>query len=222
MARPSAVVRVVALTVSLAYSLVLLAVGLELPGWARTLVSLFPTLAVGALVVWDLWLWRLPFVQPLVRRPDLRGLWQVELTPHPDSHIPAEGNSGPVAAFLEVTQTYWSVYTRLYTAESSSRSTATTWLPTFESTVDNLTYAYENEPRVAVSHRSARSTGSCTLKPASMKPIEMEGTYFTDRLAKGDMTLAWIDHSRGHANFASALRHAEQTGRRGSRNGDAT
>lgn len=210
MARPSAVVRTVALAVSFAYSLVLLASGLDLPDWARTIVSLFPTFAVGVLIVWDLWIWRLPLVQPLVRRPDLRGLWKVELTPHPRSHIPAEANNGPVSAFLEVTQTYWSIYTRLYTMESSSRSSATTWMPTFESTVDNLTYTYENEPKVAVSHRSARSTGSCTLKPASMKPVAMEGTYFTDRLAKGDMTLVWIDRSKGHANYESARQYAEQ------------
>lgn len=210
MGRPTAVVRTVAFVVSGAYSALLLAAGLGLPQWARYVVSLLPTLAVAGAIVWDLWLWRLLFVQSLVRRPDLRGLWQATLAPHPDSKIPDEVADEPVEAFLEITQTYWSVHTRMYTAESASWSTAVTWLPSLESVVDNLTYVYENKPKAAFSHRSARSTGSCTLLPASLKPVEMEGSYFTDRYAKGDIQLRFVDRSKGHATFERAREHLVQ------------
>lgn len=210
MGRPTALVRAVALTISAVYSIFLFSLGFELPGWWRFVVSFLPTLAVVAIVVWDLWLWRLPGVQRLVRRPDLRGFWRATLEPHPDSHIPEGGNRGPIAGFLEIKQSFWAVHLRLYTDESSSKSTATTWLPAYESSVDNLTFIYDNVPKMSESHRSMRSAGVCNLNPTSLEPREVEGTYFTDRFTKGDMVLKLIDRSFGHPSFAAAVKHAEQ------------
>src|SRR5690242_1006952 len=110
MGRPTALVRTITLIVSAIYSIVLFTLGLELPGWWRFVVSFLPTLAVAGVVAWDLWLWRLPGAQRLVRRPDMRGLWKVTLTPHPDSHIPEGGNRGPIAGFLEIKQSFWAVH----------------------------------------------------------------------------------------------------------------
>lgn len=210
MGRPTALVRAVTLIVSAIYSIFLYSLGFELPGWWRFVVSFLPTLAVAGVVGWDLWLWRLPGVQRLVRRPDLRGLWRVTLRPHPDSHIPEGGNRGPIAGFLEIKQSFWAVHLRLYTDQSASRSTATTWLPAYESSVDYLTFTYDNTPKMSESHRSMRSAGACNLNPTSLKPEEVEGTYFTDRFTKGDMALTLVDRSCGHPSFPAAVRHAEQ------------
>jgi hypothetical protein len=209
MGRPTALARVITLIVSGIYSVILFAIGFELPGLWRFVVSFLPTLAVVGVVVWDLWLWRLPGVQSLVRRPDLRGLWRVTLTPHPKSHIPEGGNWGPIAGFLEIKQSYWAVHLRLYTDQSASKSTATTWLPTYESSVDNLTFTYDNTPKVSESDRSMRSAGACNLMPASLKPDEIEGTYFTDRYTKGDMILTFVDLKTGFATFAAATKFAD-------------
>jgi hypothetical protein len=213
MGRPTALVRTVTLVISGIYSIVLFSLGLELPGWWRFVVSFLPTLVVVGVVIWDLWLWRLPGVQSLVRRPDLRGLWSVVLTPHPDSMIPDGGNRGPISALLEIKQSFWAVHLRLYTDQSSSKSTATTWLPTYESSVDNLTFTYDNTPKVSESHRSMRSAGVYNLMPASLKPQEIEGAYFTDRFTKGDMNLTLVDRSSGYSSFASAVQHIAGTAR---------
>lgn len=210
MGRPTALARTITLLVSAVYSIVLFTLGFELPGWWRFVVSALPTVAVAAVVAWDLWLWRLPGIQGLVRRPDLRGLWRVSLTPHPDSHIPEGGNWGPIAGFLEIKQSFWAVHLRLYTDQSASKSTATTWLPAYESSVDNLTFTYDNIPKMSESHRSMRSAGACNLNPTSLKPVEVEGAYFTDRFTKGDMTLALIDRTSGHPSFGAATTHAEE------------
>lgn len=214
MGRPTALVRTVTLIVSAIYSVVLFTLGFDLPGWWRFIVSFLPTLAVAGVVAWDLWLWRLPGVQRLVRRPDMRGLWKVTLTPHPDSHIPEGGNRGPIAGFLEVKQSFWAVHLRLYTDQSASKSTATTWLPAYESSVDNLTFTYDNFPKVSESHRSMRSAGACNLNPISLKPEEVEGTYFTDRFTKGDMVLTLVDRTSAYPSFVAATKHAEEVGKK--------
>ena len=210
MGRPTALARAITLAISGIYSVVLFTLGFELPGWWRFVVSFLPTLAVVGVLAWDLWVWRLPGVQSLVRRPDLRGLWRVTLTPHAESHIPQGGNRGPIEGFLEIKQTFWAVHLRLYTDQSSSKSTATTWLPAYESSVDNLTFTYDNIPKMSESHRSMRSSGACNLMPASLKPQEVEGTYYTDRLTKGDMLLGFVDRRTGFATFASATEFADR------------
>jgi hypothetical protein len=210
MGRPTALARTITLIVSGIYSIVLFMLGFEWPGWWRFVVSFLPTLAVIGVVAWDLWLWRLTGVQQLVRRPDLRGLWRVTLTPHADSHIPDGGNRGPIAGFLEVQQSFWAIHLRMYTDHSSSKSTATTWMPAYESAVDNLTFTYDNIPKVSESHRSMRSAGASNLMPTSLKPEEVEGTYFTDRYTKGDMLLKFVDRKTGFSTFAAATKFADE------------
>ncbi|GAB3141650.1 hypothetical protein GCM10027057_25580 [Marisediminicola antarctica] len=124
--------------------------------------------------------------------------------PHSD-----RGNRGPIPGFLEIHQSFWSVNTRLYTEQSSSKSTATTWLPSYESLVDNLTFMCDNMPKVSESHINVRSSGACNLMPASLTPTEIEGSYFTDRFTKGDVVLTFVDRSTGYASFAAATTHVE-------------
>ncbi|MDR7381726.1 hypothetical protein [Promicromonospora iranensis] len=212
MGRPTALARVVALAISTVYSVVLFVLGVELPGWWRPFVSFLPALVVAGLVAWDLWIWRWPVVQQLVRRPDLRGLWRVSMTPHADSDIPKGGNRGPIPAFLEIKQSFWSIHLRLYSEQSGSRSTATSWLPSYESSVDYLTFTYDNKPKVSESHRSMRSSGACNLTPTSLRPEEVEGTYFTDRFTKGDMNLVLVDRTSGYPSFTAASKYADSKG----------
>lgn len=75
--------------------------------------------------------------------------------------------------------------------------------------MDNLTFTYDNLPKMSESHRSMRSAGACNLNPTSLKPEEVEGTYFTDRFTKGDMVLTLIDRTSGYPSFDAATKHAE-------------
>lgn len=131
------------------------------------------------------------------------------MTPHPDSVIPKGGNRGPIPAFLEIKQSFWDIHLRMYTKESGSRSTATSWLPFYESSVDYLTFTYDNTPKTSESHRSMRSSGACNLTPTSLKPKEVEGTYFTDRFTKGDMNLIFVDRTSGYPSFVAASKYAD-------------
>jgi len=209
MGRPTALIRLAVIVVSGIYSILLLTLDIKLPALAKVLISALPTLAVVVVVIWDIAAWRIMGLQGLTRRPDMRGAWRVTMTPHPDSHIPTGGNWGPIDGFLEVRQTFWAIHLRLYTEQSASQSTAASWLPTFESAVDALTFAYLNTPKVSEMPRSTRSAGACSLTPTSLKPTAMDGYYFTDRLTMGDISLVFVSRETGHASYAAALKYTE-------------
>jgi hypothetical protein len=208
--RPATLVRMTALGVSLAYSLVLYTSGFQLDTWSKRIVGALPALAALALTLWDVWLWRQKGLQRLHGRPRLDGLWQVTLRPTAESHIPEGGNRGPIPAFMVVAQSFWSVHLRQLTTESKSDSRSWFWFRTNGADVDRLAFLYENDPLQEHQHRSQRHFGSCTVEPASLTPLEMSGVYFTDRYTKGDMVLTLVDRSRGHASFAAAQRHVDE------------
>lgn len=210
MGRPSTLARVIAFAVSAVYSVILFFLDFDAPLWWRFVLSGLPTVAVGALLLWDLWAWHLKPVRKIIRRPDLRGFWRVSLTPHPDSLIPDGGNWGPIDGFVEIRQSFWSLHVRQYTKESESFSSSSTWVPTPGNEVDAVLFTYNNKPKMSESHRSPPNMGTCSLGPTNMKPREVEGTYFTDRLTKGDLVLTWIDESQGHESYAAALRYVEE------------
>ncbi|WP_456152181.1 Cap15 family cyclic dinucleotide receptor domain-containing protein [Jiangella alkaliphila] len=155
-----------------------------------------------------MYLWKLPGVQRLTRRPRIDGLWEVTLKPTDESHIPPEGNRGPLRAYLVVSQSFWTAHVRQVTAESSSRSRAFFWERDGVADVDTLAFVYANEPRSGVEHRSRMHLGTCRIDVVNLKPTDMSGVYFTDRYTKGDMELRLIDRSRGHATFQAAEKHA--------------
>lgn len=208
MQRPVAVVRLSLLGAGLVYSLLLYLSGVELDSWTKRLLAFLPALGAGLLTLWDVWLWHLPGVKNLVRRPRLDGLWQVTLIPTDDSHIPEGGNRGPIAAFLVINQSYWSIHLRQYTAESASRSRAFFWEQLNGADTERLAFIYENDPKQSQQHRSMKHLGSCILDSTNRRPRTMSGVYFTDRYTKGDMEIQLIDRTKGHGCFDEAERHA--------------
>lgn len=209
MARPIGLVRAVVIIVSSAYAVLIFVLGFDLLPWWRVLVSMFPILAAGFVMAWDLWIWRWPGIIRLFRRPDLRGLWRVTLSPHEDSAIPEGGNWGPVVAYLEVRQTFWSIHLKLYTLQSSSRSTAFSWINTPENEVDCLSYIYDGMPKISETSFITRNIGVGTLAPTSLKPTQIEGRYFTDRPTKGDLVMEFVDRTSGYPSFNAADRYAD-------------
>lgn len=207
MSRPAKPVHYAVLGVSIAYTLVLYFAGLRLDTQFKQGLALLPAVISGVLTLWDLLLWRLPGFSRLTTRPRLDGLWLAQLHPTDDSHIPPGGNRGPIPAYLVVTQTYWSIAVRQYTAESKSDSRASFWQRSPDAAVPTLAFLYENNPQQRHQGRSPRHLGSCTLDSTNKAPKEMTGVYFTDRYTKGDMALTLVDRSKGHASFAAAEQH---------------
>jgi hypothetical protein len=206
--RPAALVRTTVLAVGVIYSLVLFAAGSNSATLVRYLMSCLPALAVVLLLVWDLWMWRLPGARRLTHRPRIEGLWQGLLQPTAESLIPTGGNRGPIPIFLIVRQSYWSLHLRQYTAESASDSRAYFWERVPGTSVDRLSFLYDNLPRPSERPRSSPHQGSCSFDNQSLCPSAIHGVYFTDRYTQGEIDLTFVDRSNGYGSFTEAQAHA--------------
>ena len=208
MTKPTSSVRVTVIAVGVVYTLALKVSGVSLDSVAKQVVAALPVLAAGALVVWDLWLWRIPGLHGLTHRPRIDGLWFATLEPTVESHIPKGGNRGPIPAYLVIRQTYWSLAIRQYTRESTSDSRASFWERRSGASWETVAFLFDNTPRQRHQQRSPRHFGACQLDPTEQTPAEMTGTYFTDRYTRGDMSLTHVDRTRGYASFAAAEAYA--------------
>jgi len=184
------------ITVFLGLAIVLWGVVLCIQGTPVSWELMRPFSAVvGALVVlglaFDLWLWRLPALHGwFVRRPDLRGTWQVELQ---SSYVrPGETQPvPPITAYAAVTQTLSRLQIKLMTPESSSYFIADHIRPSPSGEGYQVIGVYTNEPKVHL--RDARISemhqGALLLEthgPSSC-PRTMTGKYWTDRRTVGEM-----------------------------------
>ncbi|WP_157979867.1 Cap15 family cyclic dinucleotide receptor domain-containing protein [Kribbella monticola] len=201
MTRPTAPVRLAILAVGIVYSIILYLSGVELDSFFKRLAAVLPALGAIAVTFWDVLLWRMPLFKHLTRRPRIDGLWSVELTPTAESHIPPGGNKGPIPAYMTVSQSYWSVHVRQFTAESSSRSRTFFWWQANGADIECLTFIYENDPKQSHQHRSGRHVGTCVFDIATRSPRLLSGVYFTDRYTKGDLEAQLIDRTKGYSSF---------------------
>ena len=208
--RPTALVRFVVLAVGLSYTAVLWLSGISLDNTAKIIVGWFPAVASAALLVWDLWGWRIPPLNKMTRRPRIDGLWEVTLTPTAESHIPAGGNRGPIPAYIVINQSYWSLHVRQMTIESGSDSKSFFWGRVPGDDVDRLSFLYQNDPRPEHRARSHPHLGSCSLNTARLVPQTIHGTYFTDRYTQGEMDLRLVDRSKGYTSYQEAAAHVSE------------
>jgi len=166
-----------------------------------------PALLTFGVTLWDIWLWRLPGLQRLSKRPWIAGTWKGTLAPTAGSKIPAGGNHGLIDAYVVITQTFWSVGIRQYTQESKSDSRAAIWDSPSASSGKTVTYTYSNRPRRELEGRSTAHLGTAALDIVGLRPLTIAGEYFTDRYTQGDIQLRFVDRSTNHADFASAEQH---------------
>jgi SMODS-associating 2TM, beta-strand rich effector domain len=211
MTRPITAVRITATVVGAAYAGALYLSGVHIQAGAKQALSYLPTALVFLVALWDIWLWHLPVVRLLSKRPWIAGIWSCTLIPTAASRIPAGGNRGPIEAYVVIRQSFWSVGVRQYTAESRSDSHATMWNGTSDSSDRTLTYTYANRPRQKLEHRSRPHLGTAALDVVGLLPSTITGEYFTDRYTKGDMTLRLTDRTTGYPDFASAQEHDRST-----------
>ena len=211
MARPAKAVRLTVTIVGAAYAVALYVSGVHIQaGWKHAL-SYLPTLLTFAVALWDIWLWRLLGLQRLAKRPWIAGIWKATLIPTAASKIPEGGNRGPIDAYVIITQTFWSIGVRQYTAESRSDSRAAMWDDAPAGTDKTLTYTYTNRPRRELEDRSKAHLGTAALDIVGLRPTTMTGDYFSDRYTQGDMRLTLVDRSRDHSDYASAEQHWRST-----------
>lgn len=213
MSRPTNLVRWTVVIVGVVYAVALSVSGVRLDGSSKTAVSYLPTAAVGVTVAFDLWLWKLPFALKLHRRPRVDGLWRATLQSDERSLIPDGGERGPIAAYLIIEQTFWSLSTVQLTAESRSDSRAAQILKRNHSTNRRLlSYTFDNTPVREHIQRSPRSTGACDLAVAAGAPTAIEGHYFTDRFTAGALKAKLIDRTTNYESFDDADAHVNSLG----------
>jgi|BarGraNGADG00212_1021973.scaffolds.fasta_scaffold10021_2 SMODS-associating 2TM, beta-strand rich effector domain len=209
MDKPAATVRLTTVVVGAAYAGALYISGEHLQAGLKQALSYLPAFAVLAVTLWDVWLWRQPFVHRFARRPVLAGTWRATLKPTADSHIPLGGNRGPIEAYVIITQSYWSISVRQYTVESRSESKAAMWSGGSTSSNKILTFTFANMPKQELESRSRSHLGTAAVDVVGSQPRILSGYYFTDRYTKGDMTLALFDRSVDHPDFDSAQAHCQ-------------
>src|SRR4051794_9603795 len=102
MGHPARSVRLAVTAATVLYTALLLASGVHLPGVARKAVGFLPTALGAGIVLFDIWIWRLPGVHRLVGRPRLDGTWLTEIVPRDGSRIPDGTVTGSVETFLVI------------------------------------------------------------------------------------------------------------------------
>ncbi|RPE84870.1 hypothetical protein EDF28_0812 [Curtobacterium sp. PhB137] len=202
--------RRIAVTVSAIWAAVLFLTGLDLDYDLRRLLAYVPSLVGFAVVVFDLWLWKIPGVSKITGRPRIYGTWQAKLTPNANSRIPERGNWGPIIGAMVIEQTFWTMSIRFHTDQSSSSSTTAALAADSESKQSrSLYFTYANKARQEHNERSYPHHGTTLLQVTGLDPQILEGSYWTDRLTAGDITLTLVDR-RVDRSASEAVRLAQQ------------
>lgn len=154
-------------------------------GWLK-FFSLAVLLAGLVLMVWDIWLWKVPLVQRVPGVPrNAHGTWKGVLTSFWVD--PSTGSRpAPKPVYLVIRQTATKVSVKLLTDESRSSSSLATISQTGEE-VFELIYVYINRPDSRVEHRSRMHHGSTVLDISGRPARRLRGRYWTDRDSKGEL-----------------------------------
>lgn len=157
------------------------------PAFFRPFSTVAGVVAVG-LGLFDRWLWHWRIWRGwLVKRPDLRGTWRVELRPEPDGQRRAAGGQ-TLEAYMVIRQTFSSLTMRLATEESSSESVGGE-IRRSEDGLYRVAGVYRNEPRLGIRDRSAIHHGALLLDVRGEPAESLDGHYWTDRLSRGEIRL---------------------------------
>ena len=137
------------------------------------------------------WLWRCPWRHVwLIKRPDLRGTWRVELQ---SSYVrPETGERVPmILCYMGVEQTLSKLQMHLMTPESESWLVASDVSPAPSETGFEVTGVYSNKPRIEL--RTARISeihrGAIAVLTHgdTLRPDHLTAEYWTDRGTNGTM-----------------------------------
>jgi hypothetical protein len=128
------------------------------------------------------WRWRI-FAHWLVCVPVLQKNWRGSITP-----INSRGEiAAAIAATLEVRQTLFDIACSVRTAETMSRSFAAGIFVDPDSGEQRLTYSYSADPSLRTRDGNPRHDGTAVMTFATTPAANLTGTYWTDRLTRGEL-----------------------------------
>jgi hypothetical protein len=163
-------------------------------------ISLVVAIVVAGFYCFDRWLWRIKPLPRMLGRPLIAGTWKGELR----SNWKDESGQAipPIAAFLLVHQTYETMFIRLVTAQSFSKS-QTAQVTRSEDGMCEVVTTYQNEPLLHLRHQSPIHFGVMQLKVHAGPHARLEGSYWTDRKTQGEASFTTHSPKR-YPDFASA------------------
>lgn len=175
--------------------------------WLQHLSTVI-TVVLYAVIAFDLWLWKLPFLHDwFVKRPVIDGTWAVEIRSnwkHPETQAPIQ----PIEAYMVVRQTLSTLSMRLFTSESHSQLVGTEIVCSADAQYC-VSGVYRNEPRSEVRERSAMHYGAVWLRIVTQPVKELTGHYWTDRGTGGSMEFAHRQRQK-FQTFAAARQHYQR------------
>ncbi len=175
--------------------------------WLKPLSTVI-TAVLYAVMAFDLWLWKLPFLHDwFVKRPVISGIWKVEIksnwvNPATGAHIL------PVEGYMVIRQTFSTLSMRLLTAESSSELVGTEIVCSADG-LYCVSGVYRNEPRFEVRDRSVIHYGAVWLRISDEPQKSISGHYWTDRESAGEIHLT-DQRTRKFQTFQSAKAYYAQ------------
>lgn len=197
-------VKAIIYTTVAVWAIVLLVSGQKLSSDLLRPLSTVTSVVVLLSIVFELWLWRLPFLHGwLVKRPVIEGTWRVEIR----SNWKDDGGATipPVEGYIVIRQTFLNLSLRLLTKESSSHLVGTEII----CSVDGLycvSGVYRNEPRYEDRSHSPIHYGAVWLQVIDTPAQMLEGHYWTDRNTAGEMRLT-VRQRKKFQDFQSAQAH---------------
>jgi hypothetical protein len=178
----------VLLLAALVWGVLLLIAGVAVSiSWLKHLSSVTGVMLL-LLAAFDLWLWRLSFLQGwFVKRPILRGTWQALLN---SSWVdPSTGRaSEPIEGFMVIHQTYSSLSLRLLTSQSTSVCVGAEIIASQDGTM-SVAGVYRNEPRQRLRENSPIHYGAFLIDVLGRPVDVLRGHYWTDRNTSGEIQL---------------------------------
>lgn len=169
----------------LVWAIMLILQGVDLDFGLLRPYSVAVGVTVIALNVYDKWLWRIPLLRHLPKRPpNLSGTWRGII----DSEYqdPKTGEVvPPIKAFMVVEQTASTISIRQLTSESRSHSLTASLEKNAGMWVASFTYM--NEPQLRHQRRSPMHMGAVVLNIHGSPPTSIEGQYWTSRDSKGEL-----------------------------------
>lgn len=141
--------------------------------------SIVVTVLVVLGLAFDRWAWAWPGIRSIWHRPDIRGTWKGEIQSN------FSGATDPIEAYLSIHETYSSVTVRLFTQQSSSKTTVAA-VATDADDIDTVVGLYRNEPLLSERDKSPIHDGAFSLLLEDK--ASLRGKYWTDRGTQGEMT----------------------------------
>ncbi len=142
-------------------------------------------------IAFEHWLWRHPLLHGwLVKRPDLRGTWRVELR---SSYICCDGGdrAPTVVCYMGVKQTLSKLQMHLMTPESESWFIADHIRPSANADGFQVIGVYTNEPSVHLRNQRVSEMHQGALMAEthgpSLRPVTLTAKYWSDRKTTGTM-----------------------------------